>query len=362
MNNQISKREIDLPNLNFEHLFRMTDSTGILQHAKFSIPDYNHGYTTDDNARALIIVIYQYENTHERKFLELIYRYASFINYAKTKNGFFKNFMNYSKVFIDENGTEDCFSRTLIALSYLYISSIEDKGIKEWAYITLKHALRNVLTLKHPISIAYAIVALSNIHDEKEFSKEAKIYLEALSEKLIIFYEKHCNKKWKWFSDKMTYANAILPYSLLRSFAVTEKERYNKVAIEALDFLTDVLFKDKILRLIGNRGWYQKGKERSFFDEQPIDACDCVIAYSEAYRITDKAKYKEKAIQSFKWFLGENIVKEPLYNSNSGGCKDGIEIDGLNMNEGAESLISFLISRIVIEDVIYSFSKNKEAV
>lgn len=362
MNNQINKNELILPNMNFEHLFRMTDSTGILQHAKFSIPDYNHGYTTDDNARALIVAINQYENTRDIKFLALIYKYVSFINYAKTKDGFFRNFMNYSKVFIDENGTEDCFSRTLIALSYLHISSIEDEGIKEWTYVTLKQTLRNVLLLKYPISIAYALIALSNLHDEKKFSKEVKIYLEVLSEKLVNLYERNTDRKWKWFSDKMTYANAILPYSLLRAFAVTEKEKYNKVAIESLDFLTEILFKDKILRLIGNKGWYQKGKERSYFDEQPIDACDCVIAYSEAYKITEKIKYKEKAIQSFKWFLGENILKKSLYNNISGGCRDGIEKDDLNMNEGAESLISYLISRMVIEELIFSLSKNKEAV
>lgn len=147
---------------------------------------------------------------------------------AYTEDGFFRNFMNYSRVFLDEKGTEDCFARSLIALSYVYSSEILDSSIKELAYVMLKRSLRNVLHLSYPISIAYSVVALSMLHDIKEFSSEAKMYLEALSEKLLNFYHKHSDENWKWFSDKLTYANAIIPYALFRAFAVTRKRKVFK--------------------------------------------------------------------------------------------------------------------------------------
>ncbi|AZT90535.1 glycosyltransferase [Caldicellulosiruptor changbaiensis] len=355
-------KRLVLPSLNTKHLFRMTDSTGILQHAKFSVPNYKEGYTTDDNARALIVALRLFEKTGDKAYLDLVYRYMAFLYNSYTDDGYFRNFMNYSRVFIDEKGTEDCFARSLIALSYVYSSDVLDSSIKELSYVMLKRSLRNVLELKYPISMAYAIIALSMLHDIKEFSNEAKMYLEALSEKLLNLYKKHSDENWKWFSNKLTYANAILPYALFRAFAVTEKERYLKVAKESLDFLTTILFENGILRVIGNRGWYEKGKERSYFDEQPIDACDCVLAYTEAYKITEDKEYKEKALKAFRWFLGENVHKQPLYDEKTGGCRDGIEEDGINQNQGAESTICYLLARLYIEDLIKSEEKSKEVV
>lgn len=355
-------KRIALPSLNTTHLFRMSDSTGILQHAKFSVPNYKEGYTTDDNARALIVALRLYKKTADKSYLDLVYKYMAFLYNAYTEDGYFKNFMNYSRVFLDEKGTEDCFARALIGISYVYSSDELDNSIKELAYVMLKHSLRNVLHLKSHISIAYAIVALSILHDIKEFSKEAKMYLEALSEKLMNLYKKYSSNEWKWFSNALTYANAILPFALFRAFAVTEREKYLNIAKESLDFVGNILFENGILRLIGNRGWHVKGSQRAYFDEQPIDACDCVLAYTEAYKITEEKIYKDKALKAFKWFLGENVHKKPLYDEKTGGCRDGIEEDGINQNQGAESTICYLMARLYIEELVKSEEKNKEVV
>lgn len=354
------EKNILLPSLNTNHLFRMTDSTGILQHAKCSVPNYNEGYTTDDNARALIVALKLYETTSDNRYLELIYRYSAFIFSSLTDDGWFRNIMNYSRVFIDEKGTEDCFGRTLTALSYLYSCQCVESGLKEFAYLVLRRVMRNVLNLSSPISMAYSIIGLSILHDMKEFSNEATRYLLILSEKIINSYNKYADENWQWFLNKISYANGILPFALFKSFVVTENERYLKVATESLDFLVSNTFEDSILRVIGNNGWYERGKERAYFDEQPIDACDMVLACSEAYKITEKDFYKQKAIDAFNWFLGKNILSEPLYNQVTGGCKDGIGEDEINQNEGAESLLSFLIARTAIEDLIKSGIKDRE--
>jgi len=346
------RTKISLPSINANHLFTMTDSTGILQHAKFSVPNYKEGYTTDDNSRALIVALKLYEKTGDKSYLDLIYRYMAFIFNAFIEDGYFKNFMTYSRIFLDEKGSEDCFGRTLISLSLVYNSNVLEKGIKDLAYDMLSRSIKNVPYINSYISTAYVIIALSLLYDTKEFGKLAKEYLEELSERLIKLYKENSDGTWRWFSNKLTYANAILPFSLLKAFEVTERERYLNIAKDSLEFLTGILFENGFLRVIGNRGWYEKGKNRSYFDEQPIDACGCVLAYTTAFKIIGEKEYKEKALKSFGWFLGENIHGKSLYDEKTGGCRDSINEFGVNKNEGAESTICYLLARIYIEECL----------
>ncbi|WP_094552202.1 glycosyltransferase [Petroclostridium xylanilyticum] len=366
---------------NCDHIFRLTDDTGIFQHAKYGVPDPTKGYTTDDNARALIAAAALYGRFRDKKYLELTYRYLSFILNAQNPKGKFKNFMNYNREFIEEEGSEDCFGRCLWALGYALSRNSVPQDIKKTCRYIIGKALPNVNHLNFPRAKAYSILGMgymasqphrkfcvkccgSVFHKYSFFcsdnSRIQDIYscINKLSEELVERYEQFCTDDWHWFEDIITYSNAVLPWSLLVAYKILKSKKYLEIALESLNFLEKITFANGYFKPVGCKGWMSRGKEPAAFDEQPLEACETTLMYLQAYEILKEKKYLEKARECFEWYHGKNSKNIKLIDRQSGGCYDGITDNGVNLNQGAESIISYCIAHMALLDYI-PFIKRK---
>ena len=322
------------------HIFRMTDDTGMFQHSRFSVPDLLHGYTTDDNARALIMAVMLYEEAPEPSYLALIYRYLGFVLYAQNENGRFRNFMLYNRDFTETEGSEDCFGRCLWALGYTQAASSMPAGIKAACMDAFKRALPNVRSLCCSRGQAYALIGLGLIGNP---AVDALIC--ELAEALFDRFEQCACDGWMWFEDDITYDNAVLPWALFVAHQRLGQERLLHAAQKSLAFLDRISFRDDYFRPVGCSGWLRRGMEPAHYDEQTLEACTSTLAHLAAYMATGDAVMLKLARKSFAWYLGENSLGEGLIDPQTGGCRDGITPEGLNLNQGAESIVCFSIAR-----------------
>ncbi|MDI6604805.1 MAG: glycosyltransferase [Thermoanaerobacteraceae bacterium] len=338
--------------LSVDHILRLTDDTGIFQHSLYATPDLSKGYTTDDNSRALIAISMLYETYKDNRLLGLLYKYMSFLLYAQNDKGMFKNFMDYNRKFIEETGSEDCFGRCLWSLGYILNISLP-KGLKNSAIHLLKKALPNVYKLSYVRSKAYTLIGLCYLYNSKISSfnvNDIKDMINLLSNDLLEQYNKNADEKWKWFEDTITYSNALIPWALIKSYSVIKRKEILDAAVESMNFLERIYFKNDYFKPVGCKGWFKKNKEPAEFDEQPIEACETALMYVEAYHVLKERKYMEKAIKCDKWYLGENSKKISLIDSETGGCYDGITNEGVNLNEGSESIISRIIANMAVNN------------
>jgi len=329
-----------------DHIFRLTDDTGMLQHSKYSIPDPKHGYTTDDNARALIMALMLYERYEKKEYLDLVYRYASFLLHAQNERGRFKNFMGYDRKWLEEEGSEDCFGRCLWALGYALSNENTPPGVKHCLFHILKKAMPHTAALGSPRGKAYSIIGLARLDD----ADARRLAFEA-AQSLCRQYEEYRDGEWKWFENIVAYCNSVLPWSLIAAYRATEEKRFLEVAEESLEFLGGVTFQDGYFKPVGCDGWLLKGGRPAEFDEQTVEACEAVLTYLEAYEATCRKKYLQKAKSCHAWYEGTNSKGIRLIDRESGGCFDGLTRQGLNLNLGAESLVSYVISYLKISDV-----------
>jgi len=328
-----ANKEMDFVN----YLFAFTDDVGIFQHSKYGVPDRNHGYTTDDNVRALILTVTLYEKFGKKKYLDLIYKYLSFVHYALNDKGMFKNFMNYQREFLEMQGSEDCFGRCIWALGHTIASPAVPQNIKNTCTCILKEAAKNIETITAPRAKAYIIVGLSLLKD----SEEMAAHIESLSMSLIEQYKKHKDKDWHWFEDSITYGNAFFPWSLFRAYKILGKECYLETAKESMDFLESIVMKLDFFKPIGCNGWLVKGMDAAEYDEQPIEAGEMINAYMANYEVTKDKKCLHNALKCFNWYNGKNSKNLSLIDIETGACYDGISENGLNLNQGSESIISY---------------------
>ncbi|HOJ93374.1 MAG TPA: glycosyltransferase [Dictyoglomaceae bacterium] len=328
--------------LTLSHLKRLTDDTGIIQHSKYAVPDRASGYTTDDNARALIVTVKYYELTKDKDIPELIIKYLSFVNYAQREDGYFHNFMSYDRKFIDEMGSEDCFGRCLWATGYL-VGHLDIFNLHLAGKEIFEKALKNIRDLSSPRAKGYSILGL--YHFFKRYSKRDDIlnYINELAESLVNQYKITKDENWKWFEEYLTYGNAIIPMGLFYAYNSTKNVEFLRVAKESTDFLIKTLIKDSYLDLVGNKGWYYKNGIKSDYDHQPIEAGYMTLLFLTAYNTTLDKRYMELAWTSFDWFFGRNRNGKALYNEETGGCFDGLTPEGVNLNQGAESLLVYFL-------------------
>lgn len=340
-----------------EPLFILTDDTGIIQHSVFAVPDPNSGYTTDDNARALIAAIMLYEKFKSKKYMKLIFIYTSFLLYAQNQKGTFKNFMNYNRKFIEEEGSEDCFGRCLWSLGYMIQSKILPNTIKYASENMLLKALPNIKALSYIHSKAYCLLGLNLLYSELlENSSTFKISKDTVKEDLIMLsdslvdnFKSYSSDNWKWFANSLTYGNGIFPLCLLKSSYTLNNKEYLNIALEALNFLEQHCFKREYFKPIGSNTWFKKGDSHpSEFDEQPLEACGTAIMYMEAYRLLKDTKYLDKAKLCYEWFLGKNSVSKSLVDTFTNGSMDGIMRTKINPNEGAESIIAKILTELLL--------------
>jgi glycosyltransferase involved in cell wall biosynthesis len=352
-----SKKSLDrLPDVNLNHLHRLTDDTGLLQHSIFTVPNRNEGYTTDDNARALIftILLQELEKTGwPNAALSTVgssFRYLAFLEHAfNPGTGRFRNFLGYNRCWIEGNGSahgsEDCHGRALWALGTL-LGRSEDPGLRGAAGRLFEFSLPAAVEFSSPRAWAYTLLGIQEYLSSYSGDRDAQRVRSALAQRLLKMYESVRRPDWIWFEDVLAYGNARLPQALLLAGSACSDERMTCAGLEALDWL---LMQQRCeinghFVPIGSQGFYRKGGEKARFDQQPIEAAGAVSACLEAFRVTGDSRWRSEAWSAFNWFLGDNDLQLPLYDSATGGCRDGLHPERVNQNQGAESTLSFLMA------------------
>ncbi len=338
-------RASSVPELRLDHLHRLTDDTGIIQHATYSVPLRSTGYCVDDNARALIVALHADRLQSSPDTRRLVTTYLSYVNGAQRSDGSFHNFMSYGRVFLEaERCSDDCLGRAVWALG-VTARLASDQGCRLLARDMFTRALPCTQKLG-PRGTALAILGLTNLLVIEAESTSLRSALDALTATLLQRYREQASDDWHWFEPTLTYDNATLPLALFKSYAITGNREALRVARETLEFLEKTCFDHDRLHLIGNTGWHSRGGAKAEADEQAIDACAFVLAFRAAYLATDARHYLRRMRESFAWFLGENRLGLPLYDFATAGCRDGLGTTHVNLNEGAESTICFLMSLI----------------
>jgi len=340
----LDKRPAELPPLKLDHLRHMTDDTGMLQHALFTLPNYREGYTVDDNARALMVSVLADELGHSEG-AEIVSRYLAFICYAfngETKR--FRNFMDYQRNWLEASGSDDSHGRTLWALGTL-LGRSNTPGLQSMAGRLFEQALPAILTTTSPRAWAFALIGIHEYLRRYDGDRRASQVREELAGRLLTLYQANRSKEWCWFEESLSYCNAALPHAFLMCGQSIPSSTMSDAALESLTWLAD-LQRDKTngghFVPIGSNGFYKRGGVRARFDQQPVEAQAMVSACLEAHRITgDKNWYKE-ARRAFDWFLGRNDLHLSIYDPTTGGCRDGLHPDRPNENQGAESSLAFL--------------------
>jgi glycosyltransferase involved in cell wall biosynthesis len=334
-----------LPPFSLAHIKRLTDDTGIIQHAKFGIPNLKEGYCLDDNARALLMVLMAYRQKKDALALELAPIYMSYIHYMQNKDGTFRNFLSFSRNFLDETGSEDSFGRTIWALGFLLAHAPNDAYYQNGKLVFF-NASPNFEKLQSIRAIANTMIGISYYLRSNPGDDAMTERLRKLAGKIIRQYDEVSTPDWRWFETLLAYDNGILPLALLHSAEILHDDRIKEVALESMNFLAEKSFKDGYLSIIGNKNWFKKEGERSTYAQQPVDALAMVLMYHQAFHVTNDKEYLKKLFTCFLWFLGENDIRMSLFDFETKGCCDGIEESGINRNQGAESSLAYLISHL----------------
>ncbi len=340
----LDKNPGELPPLKLDQLFRLTDYTGIFQHALFTVPNYSHGYTTDDNARALLVSILLQE-IGSSKSLELASRYLAFLGFAfneKTKR--FRNFMSYQRNWLEESGSDDSHGRALLALGTV-LNHSETPALNSMAGWLFEQTLPSILLTTSPRAWAFALIGIYEYSQKFAGDSRASHVRDELSGWLLTLYKNNRSNEWSWYEKELSYCNAVLPHALLISGKSMSNKSMIDAGLESLNWITELHRADAGHFVpIGSNGFYKDGGERARFDQQPVEAQTMVSACLEAFRITGDKFWNKEAHRAFEWFLGRNDLNLPIYDPTTGGCRDGLHSDRLNENQGAESTLAFLQS------------------
>ncbi|RYY59586.1 MAG: glycosyltransferase [Chitinophagaceae bacterium] len=348
---------LTLPPFALDHIRRMTDDTGIIQHAKFGIPNLKEGYCLDDNARALLMVLMAFKQKKHPLALELSPVYLSYIHYMQNDDGSFRNFLSFSRNFLDEVGSEDSFGRAIWALGYLLGNAPNDAYYQTGKEIFFD-AAPNFEKLKSIRSIANTMIGISYYLQTNPSDEGMTGRLRAMTYVLVTEYRNTRTENWRWFEQVLAYDNAMLPLALFHAAMVLHDEEVGNIAMESMEFLTSHTFRDGYLSVIGNEEWYHRDGNPSSFAQQPLDVLAQVLMYHQAYHYTKDRAYLDKLYLSFMWFLGENDLRMSLYDFETKGCCDGLERYGINRNQGAESTLSYLISHLTVLQAFEEYYKT----
>ncbi|RZK69016.1 MAG: glycosyl transferase, partial [Pedobacter sp.] len=337
-----------MPAFNLAHIQRLTDDTGIVQHAKYGIPNLKEGYCVDDNARALILTILAYQQNKSKVALDLLPIYLSYIQYMQCDNGNFRNFLSFRREYLDEVGTEDSFGRTIWSLGYL-INNAPNNSYREFAKELFLRSVPHFKDLKHLRGLGNTIIGLTHFIKAHPNDEHIKDQLDKLAEPLKAAYRKNKQGHWHWFEEKMTYDNAILPLALMSYYEISKDQEAYDIAFESMEYLTQKTLIGGYLNPVGNDGWlFRDGGDMAIYDQQAIETMAMVLMYFKAYEITHDKTYIKQMYVSYQWFLGENILRIPLFDHETKGCADGLQTYGINRNQGAESTLAYWISHLVV--------------
>jgi glycosyltransferase involved in cell wall biosynthesis len=339
-----------LPEFDTTHLRSMTDDTGILQHSIFTVPNSLEGYTTDDNARALIVSVFLNgplpgdRDTHAL----LSRRYLAFLWLAfHEKNGRFRNFLSYNREWQEEVGSEDSHGRALWAIGTV-LGRSDDPGLRGAAGRLFEAAMPAALAFSSPRAWAFSVLGMQAYLDWFPGDRVVQGARNLLANKLLDIYERSHSDSWQWFEQSLSYSNARLSQALLVAGLSSANRRMIDVGYESLNWLVAAQhpLDEDIFVPVGSMGFFSQSREKARFDQQPVEACATISACLQAYQMTEDKAWLEEAWCAFRWFLGENDLQVSLYDSSTGGCRDGLHPDRVNENQGAESTLSFLMALI----------------
>jgi len=361
----LADENLELPAISLDHLNRLSDTTGIMQHAIYSFPDFSHGYCTDDNARALILtVLLEDLELEARELTRLGEIYASAIQYAFNPDlKRFRNFMGFNRTWLEPAGSEDSHGRALWALGTC-VGRSRHRDLQVWAAQLFERALPAVLDTSSPRTWALTLLGIYEYFRRFNGDRVAAGVRDTLTKRLVDLFEANSTEDWPWFEDSVTYANALLPHVLILSGRWAENARAFEIGLKSLRWLASVQKSPRgDFRPIGSNGFYPRGGKPAEFDQQPIEAHCMVSACLEAYRSTNDATWHEEARLAFEWFLGRNDLGISLYNPTTGGCCDGLHMDRVNLNQGAESTLAYLMALSemeLLEHDLKSFQKPSQ--
>lgn len=340
----LDKRPRELPPLKLDHLHLMTDDTGMLQHASFTIPNYREGYSIDDNARALIVST-RLEELGSGEAIELASHYLAFIGYAfNTETRRFRNFLDYQRNWLEESGSDDSHGRTLWALGTV-LGRSNTLALQSMASWVFEQALPAILKTTSPRAWAFALIGIHEYLRRFEGDRRANQVRDELAGRLLTLYKNSRSDDWCWYEAGLTYCNAALSQALLMCGQRIPDKAMTEAGLESLHWLADLQRAHAAgghFVPIGSNGFYQRGSERARFDQQPVEAQTMASACLEAYRSTGDERWRKEAHRAFEWFLGRNDLNLPVYDPTTGGCRDGLHPDRPNENQGAESTLAFL--------------------
>ncbi len=343
----------NLPEIKLDHIKRLTTDFGILQFAKIDQPDRNSGYTLDDNSRALIAMCEYYDLKKNPIDLSIIKIYLNFIEFCQQPKGDFLNYVDYSHHFTKQNqetSLEDSNGRAIWALGFLISKESLPKEIKQKADEIFKKAVQSIKSFDSPRAMAFAIKGLYFENTIKK-SSHISLLIKKLANKLVRLYKKESERGWEWFESYLTYANSVLSEALLFAYQDIGDDNYSEIAKKSFDFLLLKTFNEQGIKVIPNKSWLIKNGEREEYGEQPVDVAYTILALRRFYKAFKDEVYRNKMEVAFEWFLGRNHLHQIIYNPRTGGCYDGLEKENINLNQGAESSVSYLIARLVMESI-----------
>jgi hypothetical protein len=344
----VAAQSTALPPLNLDHLRSMTDATGLLQHAAFSVPRYEDGYCLDDNARALLLMtLLDAAGEHDARVTRpLAARYLAFVRHAFNADlGRFRNFMTFSRIWTEPCGSEDSHGRALWALG-ARVGQADQPGSESLERELFLAALPAAHRFESPRGCAFSLLGIDAY--QRVFNGDRKIAAlqRLLARRLVAAYAHHSGQDWRWYEDRVSYDNARLPQALIVSGSRMGDEQTIATGIESLQWLASIQrSEDGHFSPIGSDGFYPRGGDKALFDQQPIEACAMVSACLDALRITKDERWGQEMRRVFGWFRGDNVGRASLYDPTTGGCRDGLHADRVNLNQGAESTLSFLLAR-----------------
>lgn len=345
----MNKRPRELPLMRLDHLRRLTDSTGILQHAVFAVPDFSKGYTTDDNARALILAVLleEVEDEVSSQCQDLAARYMAFLWYAFDRaSGRFRNLLSYDRDWTDEDLSDDGHARALWALGTV-LGRSKNEGLRGPAANLFDQALRSAMDSTSPRAWVFSLLAIHEYLRRFSGDRNAQLAREKLAERLLDLYRRASAADWPWFEEVLSYTNAKLPHVMMLCGYWMGRNDMTEVGLQTLDWLVRLQRPDGGHFVpVGSNGFWRRGGPRPRFDQQPLEAYATVSACLEANRLTGDARWQKEAQVAFEWFLGRNDLRQPLYDPGTGGCRDGLHPDRVNQNQGAESTLAFLLSLV----------------
>ena len=346
--------ELQLPELGFDHLKRMSDSTGMLQHARLTFPNYAEGYCIDDNARALMLTVQlERRGVAGEEIAALATRYASFVDYAyNAEIGKFRNFMGYDRRWLESVGSEDSQARALWSLGTC-VGHTQRRDLRTWAAELFMRALPGILDTRSPRAWAFALLGIKEYLKRLRGDRTAAGVQVELVTRLVGLYDQVKTPGWHWYEDVASYDNARMAQAVIATAGKDPAMSGTlQVGLESLRWLVEQQRAERgHFRPIGSNGFYRRGEPRARFDQQPLEAHATVSACSEAYQVTGDRFWADEARRAFAWFLGQNDLATSVYNPESGGCRDGLHVDRVNLNEGAESTLAFLSALVEIQSL-----------